>query len=160
MRFAVAVRPLRAMTVIMPLLTTKWPEIVLPFASLKLSFSLIFPLASPVRSHERTTHCAFAAASEGATMSLSLASRMLSYNKYPVAQCETLARIVGNRRIKGGVSNCDTRRRGDDPADMLLGAVPHFYPEGQVAQNVVQVRIGKLPKHCIDTKVRLGGRAP
>ena len=36
--FAVAVRPLRAVTVIMPSLTTKWPEIVLPFASLKLSF--------------------------------------------------------------------------------------------------------------------------
>jgi hypothetical protein len=35
--FAVAVLPLRAVTVIMPLLTTKWPEIVLPFMPLKLT---------------------------------------------------------------------------------------------------------------------------
>ena len=42
--FAVAVRLLRAMTVIMPSLTTKWPEIVLPFASLKLSFFIFLPI--------------------------------------------------------------------------------------------------------------------
>jgi hypothetical protein len=35
--FAVAVLPFRVVTVIMLLLTTKWPEIVLQFSSLKLS---------------------------------------------------------------------------------------------------------------------------
>jgi hypothetical protein len=56
--FAVAVLPLRAVTVIMPSLTTKWPEIVLPFASLKLSLLLIFFPASPAGisiGHDRTT---------------------------------------------------------------------------------------------------------
>ena len=55
-RSAVAVLPSRAMTVIMLLLTTKWPEIVLPFASLKFFTHLFSSLPSSVSlGRERTT---------------------------------------------------------------------------------------------------------
>jgi hypothetical protein len=40
-------------------------------------------------------------------MTLSLASRMLSNNKYPVVQCGTLTWIIGNRRIERRVSDRD-----------------------------------------------------
>ena len=71
-----------------------------------------------------------------------LQTRVPPDHKYPIPKHETLIRIIGNRRIQRGVSDCDTSRRGNHPPNMLIRLVPHLDPEGQIARNVVQVRIG------------------
>ena len=38
------------------------------------------------------------------------------------------------------------------PADVLVGSIPHFDAEGQVAWNVVQVGIGELPQQFVHRK--------
>lgn len=69
-------------------------------------------------------------------------TRILSDDKYAVAQRKVLIRIVGNRRIQRSVSDRGACRSNDDPPNMPLIAVPHLDPKGQVAWNVMQVRIG------------------
>jgi hypothetical protein len=69
-------------------------------------------------------------------------TRILSDDKYAVAQRKVLIRIVGNRRVQRSVSDRGACRSNDDPPNMLLIAVPHLDPKGQVAWNVMQVRIG------------------
>ena len=69
-------------------------------------------------------------------------TRILSDDKYAVAQRKVLIRIVGNRRIQRSASDRGACRSRDDPPNMLLIAVPHLDPKGQVAWNVMQVRIG------------------
>ena len=57
---------------------------------------------------------------------------MLSNDQYPVAQRETLIRIIRDRRIKRGVSDRNARRRGNHPPNMLIRLVPHLDPKGQI----------------------------
>jgi len=43
---------------------------------------------------------------------------------------------------------------------MLIRLVPHLDPEGEVARNVVQVRIGQLPKQLIHSEIRFRASTP
>jgi hypothetical protein len=69
-------------------------------------------------------------------------TRILPDDNYAVAQRKVLTRIVGNRGIWRNVSNRNARRRGDHPANVLLIPIPHLRPKGQIARDVMQVRIG------------------
>ena len=58
------------------------------------------------------------------------------------------------------MSNRDTRRSRDHPADMPVVSVPHLHPKGQVRRDVMEVGIGELAQQFIDAEIKLGGRAP
>ena len=84
----------------------------------------------------------------GATLS----SRMLPNHQYPIPQREPLIRIIRNRRIHRGMADRHACRRRDHPPNMLIGLVPHLDPKGQVAWDVVQVRVGQLAQKFIDAE--------
>jgi hypothetical protein len=65
---------------------------------------------------------------------------MLPNHQYPIPQREPLIRIIRNCRIHRSVPHRNARRRRNYPPND---------PEGQVAWDVVQVRIGELPKQII-----------
>ena len=87
-------------------------------------------------------------------------SRMLPNQEYPISQCEPLIGIIRNRRIQRSMPDRNAGRRRNHPSNMLLRVVPHLNAEGEVAGNVVEVRIGELPKQFIHSEVRRRAGAP
>ena len=85
---------------------------------------------------------------------------MLPNYKYPVPQCEPLIGIIRNRSIHRSMANRHASRRGDHPANMLIRLVPHLDTKGEVAGNVVEVRIGELPQQFIHSEVCFRTSAP
>ena len=85
---------------------------------------------------------------------------MLPNHEYPIPQREPLLRIIRNRRIQRSVPNRHTRRRRNHPANVLIRLIPHLDPEGEVAGDVVEVRIGELPKQFVHSEVRRRACAP
>ena len=79
---------------------------------------------------------------------------MLPNYKYPVPQCEPLIGIIRNRGIHRSMANRHASRRGDHPANMLIRLVPHLDPKGEVARDVMQVRISQLAQKFIHAEVR------
>jgi hypothetical protein len=69
---------------------------------------------------------------------------MLPNHEYPIPQREPLIRIIRNRRIHRSVSKRGASRRRNHPPNMLIRLVPHLNAEGEVARDVMQVRIGQL----------------
>ena len=67
---------------------------------------------------------------------------MLSNNQYTIPKREPLIRIIRNGRIHRNVTNRNTRRRSNHPLNMLIRLIPHLDPKGEVARDVMQVRIG------------------
>jgi hypothetical protein len=53
-----------------------------------------------------------------------------------------MPRIIRDRRIHRSMPHGSTRRRRDYPPNVLLVLIPHLDPKGQIARDVVQVRIG------------------
>ena len=66
---------------------------------------------------------------------------MLPNNQHPIPQREPLIWIIRDRRIHRRAPNRNTSRRRDHPPNMLIRLVPHLDPEGEIAWNVVEVRI-------------------
>jgi hypothetical protein len=87
-------------------------------------------------------------------------SRMLPNHQYPIPQREPLIGIIRNRGIHRSMSNCNACRRRNHPPNMLIRLVPHLDPKRQVAGDVVQIRIGELPKQFIHSEVRRRASAP
>ena len=85
---------------------------------------------------------------------------MLPNNQYPIPQGEPLIRIIRNRRIQRRMPDRNASRRRNHPSNMLLRLIPHLNAEGEVAGNVVEVRIGELPKQFIHSEVRRRASAP
>ena len=85
---------------------------------------------------------------------------MLPNHLYPIPQREPLIRIIRNRGIHRGMAHDYARRRRNHPSNMLIRLIPHLNPEGEVAGNVVEVRIGELPKQFIHSEARRRARAP
>lgn len=54
----------------------------------------------------------------------------------------------------------DARSRGDDPADVLVGAIPHLDSEGQAGWDVVQVWIREFAQQLVETGIRVRRCAP
>jgi uncharacterized protein YdeI (YjbR/CyaY-like superfamily) len=82
---------------------------------------------------------------------------VLADDQNPVAQREALVGVVGDGRVGRGVADRDARGDSDDgPADVLVRAIPHLDPEGEVARNVVKVRVGGFAQQFVDALVRLG----
>jgi hypothetical protein len=63
---------------------------------------------------------------------------MLSYDQRPIPQREPLIRIIHDRRVK--------RMR-------VQSHIPHLNAKGEVAGDVVQVRIGRLPKQFVNAEI-------
>jgi hypothetical protein len=61
-----------------------------------------------------------------------------------VAQRESLAGVVGNSSVEGGMSDGNTGRCRDDPSKMLPVLIPQLYAKRQVAGNVMQVGVGQF----------------
>jgi hypothetical protein len=71
---------------------------------------------------------------------------MLPNHEYPIPQREPLIWIIRYRRIHRRMADRHARRRRNHPPNMLIGLVPHLDPKGEVAWDVVEVRISELPK--------------
>ena len=84
----------------------------------------------------------------------------LPNHEYPIPQREPLIRIIRNRRVHRGMSNRNASRRRSHPPNMLIRLVPHLDAKGEVAGDVVEVRISKLAQKFIDAEVRLRACAP
>ena len=67
---------------------------------------------------------------------------MLPNHEYPIPQREPLIGIVRYRGIHPCMPDRNASRRRNHPSDMLIRLVPHLDPEGEVAWDVMQVRIG------------------
>ena len=85
---------------------------------------------------------------------------MLPDYQYPIPQREPLIGIIRNRRIQRNMPDRNAGRRRNHPSNMLLRLVPHLNAAGEVAGNVVEVRIGELPKQFIHSEVRRRAGAP
>lgn len=85
---------------------------------------------------------------------------VLPNNQYSVAQREALVGIVGTRRVECSAADGDVRRGGDDPADILVAAVPQFHAERQSRGNVVQGGVRQFAKQSVDTVIEPGGATP
>jgi hypothetical protein len=85
---------------------------------------------------------------------------MLPNKQYPVAQREPLLRIIRNRRIHRSMPDRNASRRRNHLSNMLIGLIPHLDPKGEVAGNVVEVRIGELPKPLIHPEIRFRAGTP
>jgi hypothetical protein len=85
---------------------------------------------------------------------------MLPNDKYPISQCEPLIRIVRDGSIQRGMSDRYARRSRDHPSNVLIGTIPQLNAERHLRWDVVQVRIGELPKQFVHSEVRFGGNAP
>jgi hypothetical protein len=83
-----------------------------------------------------------------------LSSRMLPNHKYPIPQREPLIGIIRNRRIHRSMSDRYASRRCNHPPNMLIRPVPHLDPKGEVAGDVMEVRIGQLSQKVIHPEVR------
>jgi hypothetical protein len=84
---------------------------------------------------------------------------MLPNHEYPIPQREPLLRIIRDGRIQRSMSDRNARRCRNHPSNMLIGLIPHLDPEGEVAGDVVEVRIGELPQKFIDA-VELAPQRP
>ena len=58
------------------------------------------------------------------------------------------------------MTNRNAARCRNHPPDVLIVPIPQVDTERQVRLDVMQVRIGKLPKQIINAEMKLGGRAP
>jgi hypothetical protein len=67
---------------------------------------------------------------------------MLPNHEDPIPQREPLIGMIRNRRIHRGMSDRNASRRRDNPPNMLIRLVPHLDAKGEVARDVVEVRIG------------------
>ncbi len=63
--------------------------------------------------------------------------RMLPYDKYPIAKCEPLIRIVRDGSIERCVSDRYTSRGSDHPPNVLIGAIPQLNAQWHLRRNVV-----------------------
>ena len=69
---------------------------------------------------------------------------MLPNHEYPIPQCEPLIRIIRNRRVQRCMADRNASRCRNYPSNALIRLVLHLNAEGEVARDVMQVRIGQL----------------
>ena len=78
---------------------------------------------------------------------------MLANDQYAVAQREALVGIGRNRGIERRMPNRDAGRRSNNPADVLVVAVPQLDTERQAGWDVVQVGIGQFAEQTVDAVI-------
>jgi len=79
---------------------------------------------------------------------------MLPNQQYPIPQREPLIGIIRDHCIHRSMSNRDASRRRNHPPNMLIRLVPHLDPKGEVARDIMQVRISQLAQKFIHAEVR------